>query len=290
MSQTEFEPSISYTPTTQLTVSRASAFPPLLASERRQDWGKELVIGDAFACEMDLYRALTCYKRADVLIPEKFPERRLQINYNIVQCYYLGDKHQETIDAFEKGPLSFVSPSFPAFDDLIIMLYESYQCVDQTEKACKFLQLIESRAPETASRLRLSEALLHADFCVLDDEPELADFTANYHAQTLSVRRAQVLNAFLPGAGYLYIGQKQSALTSFVLNALFIAAAYHFFENGNIAAGLITSSLEAGWYFGGINGAGLAAKEFNERLYSGSTRELMIQRRLFPVLMLQCAF
>lgn len=290
LTQAKFEPAIVYTPNTQLTTSNSSAFPPMSQAERRQDWGKEVIMGDAFACELDLYRALTCYKRAEILIPPKFSERQLQIQYNILQSYYIGGKYQDVIDTFEKGPLYFVLPSFSAFDDLIIMLYDAYQKIEQQEKADSFLQLIESRKPEIAQHIRLSNALLHADFCALDEEKELECFLTNYHSQTLSIRRAQVLNAILPGAGYLYVGQKQTALTSFVINTLFTAAAYHFFAHGNIGAGLIISSLEAGWYLGGINGAGLAAKEFNERIYNSSVRELMVQRRLFPVLMLQYTF
>ena len=54
-------------------------------------------------------------------------------------------------------------------------------------------------------------------------------------------------------------------------------------NQGNIAAGLITASFETGWYFGGINGAGLAAQEFNQRMYEVNTKEIMFQNRLFPI-------
>ena len=45
-----------------------------------------------------------------------------------------------------------------------------------------------------------------------------------------------------------------------------------------------------GWYFGGINGAGLAAQEYNERVYERLARDTMIENKLFPILMLEKAF
>lgn len=76
-----------------------------------------------------------------------------------------------------------------------------------------------------------------------------------YEKHAKSIKTAQCLNAVLPGAGYWYIGQKQTAVTALLVNSLFIGAASYFFVDGNIPAGVITLSLESGWYFGGIYGA-----------------------------------
>ena len=69
----------------------------------------------------------------------------------------------------------------------------------------------------------------------------------SYEKEKKSISKAQLLNTFIPGAGYLYVNQKQSAVTAFFLNALFIAATYHFFHKGHTAAGIITLSFESGW-------------------------------------------
>lgn len=296
----QIEPNFSYIPTSCDIENRSSAFSSLSKEEYRYDWAKELIIANQFAIELDLYRAITSYKRARILLPtaKKYAERRLQIDYGLVQAYYLGQKYQETIDIFEKGPLFDAPNTFPAMDDLLVIVYDSYQKLNKFEKACKILSFIESRSQEAAANLRLSEALINADWPLLSEFSEqenedsllINNFTDFYWSNAKSVKQAQVLNAILPGAGYLYVDQKQTALTSFVINTLFIAAAYHFFDHGNIAAGIITTSLEMGWYLGGINGAGLAAKEYNEALYQATGREILIKRKLFPVLMLQYAF
>ena len=88
----------------------------------------------------------------------------------------------------------------------------------------------------------------------------------------------------------MYIGQKKSALTAFLLNSLFIAAAYEFFHHGHVAAGIITTSFEAGWYFGGIYGAGEEAKYYNERVYEQDATAILNDTKLFPVLMIQYGF
>lgn len=292
------EPQIDFVPPVELVENLPSAFPPLTPDEQKKVWGKELLIANNFAIEMDFYRAITSYKRALFLIPPAQKERYMQIEYGILQSYYLGRKYQSVIDVFEKSTLIAMPEDFPAFDDLLIMLEDSYRRVGELEKACKILKVIESRTPSVANNLELSESFLEGRLGAIQEKadadegisPVLCGFLCGYHQQALSVRKAQTLNALLPGAGYLYVGQKSTALTSFIINALFIAAAYYFFDQGNIAAGIITTSLESGWYFGGINGAGLAAKVYNEQLYNASAKELMIQQHLFPVLMLKYTF
>lgn len=287
----QFEPTIVYVPPARLVEDLPSAFPPLSPQELRQDWGKELIIANGFALENDFYRAITGYKRALFLIPPKYPERRFQIEYGIMQSYYRAGKYCETIETFDHSTLTNVPDTFPAYDDLLIILQDSYTEIGQPEKACKILSLIESRNRCTAEKLELSQSLRSADFnCLTQNDPLTCGFLASYQQQAKSVQKAQLLNAILPGAGYLYVGQGKTALTSFAINALFIAAAYQFFHHGNVAAGIITASLETGWYFGGINGAGLAAKAYNECIYSNAAKELMLQERLFPILMLNYAF
>ena len=72
--------------------------------------------------------------------------------------------------------------------------------------------------------------------------PALQNFAHQYLSNNKSIQKARLLNAVLPGSGYYYVGQKQSALTSFLLNVLFSTAAYQFFDNGQYAAGIIMSS------------------------------------------------
>ncbi len=276
--------------------SAPSAFAPLSGEERASDWGRELLIAHGFIDELDLYRAVSTYKRAEFLVPPESP-RKLEIQYDIVFCYFLAKRYDETVMAFERSGLVNVDKTFPAHHDLLLILYESYREMECTEKQDKIMELIQQSYPDTAEKLRVSQSLREGNLC------EIAQFAAGFHersyldelldtynAQKKSVATAQTLNAIIPGAGYLYIGQRKSALTAFLLNGLFITAAYQFFHHGHIAAGIITVGFESGWYFGGIYGAGEEAKYYNERVYEKNASLVLNDTKLFPVLMIQHGF
>lgn len=291
----ELEPQIVFLPPASLIEQQDSPFQALTPAEMRQEWARELFIGKSFAKELDLYRAITGFKRALFLLPRANADRKMEIEFGIIKSYYLGQKYQDAVESFEKGTIADVTPDFPAFHDLIIMLYESYYKLGDIEKSCRMLSILETFEPQTAKNLELSATVEEANIGALSEKGEAAGIDVSpllsaYCCGAKSVPRAQWLNAVMPGAGYLYVGQRSTALTSFVINALFIAAAYHFFVHKNYAAGLITASLETGWYFGGINGAGIAAREYNERLYECHAKDFLFQQGLFPVLMLNYSF
>lgn len=255
------------------------------------------MIGLAFAEDLDLYRAISTLKRSEILIPKQNTPRLEEIQYLIVVCYYLGKRYDDAIYVFEHSDLKEVTHHFPAYHDLLLVLFECYRENNAPEKAEYIYELIKERYPKTAEKLELSTALLDGNIedlrTLKKKHPENVDIDEvinNFELNKKSISKAEMMNAILPGAGYLYVGQKQSALTAFLINGLFIGAAVHFFNKGNTAAGIITTSFEAGWYFGGIYGAGEAAKLYNERIYEKKAYETLSKEKLFPVLMLQYGF
>jgi hypothetical protein len=111
-----------------------------------------------------------------------------------------------------------------------------------------------------------------------------------YQKQKKSPFTAQLLGSIVPGAGYAYLGQYQSAFTAFSVNALFIGTASYFFLQGNIPAGILTTSFEAGWYFGSIYGSGQACKTYNERLFESYVGPVMDDKKLHPLLQIEYGF
>lgn len=275
-----------------------SAFSPLSFAEKSSDWGREMIIANAFAKELDLYRAISTYKRAEILLNNEDENRKLEIEYDIFLCFFLANRYDEAVDAFEKSGLACVDKMFPAYHDLLLALYESYREMDCPEKEERVLELMEKSFPETAEKIKLSRALREGNLEEVEafaqnfkEKPSYLDqLLTSYKAQKKSVAKAQLLNALIPGAGYLYIGQKKSAFTAFLLNGLFIAAAYQFFHRGHIAAGAITVGFETGWYFGGIYGGGEEAKFYNERLYENKASYVLNDHMLFPILMMEHSF
>ncbi|MCP5509249.1 MAG: tetratricopeptide repeat protein [Chlamydiales bacterium] len=270
-------------------------FKPITFEERKEEWAKEYLIGVAFAKELDLYRAITAFKRAKIL-SENF-ERKQEITYNILLCYYLGGKYDEVIETFEASSLARADTTFPAYHDLLIILYQSYDRVNAPQKAQQVLELLNESYPETGEKLHEADVLLHGNIeelhslsKIYPDKAYLGQIADCYCLNKKSVAKAQILNGILPGAGYFYVGQTQSAITALLLNGGFITASYFFFKKGNVAAGVITTSFEAGWYFGGIYGAGESAKLYNERLYERLAYHNLQRENLFPVLRLRYAF
>lgn len=266
-----------------------SPFPSLTTEECSSDWGKEYRIALSFADDFDLYRAVTGFKRALYLLPSDQTARKLEIEYAIALAYYLGKKYVESAYAVEATGLVRTDETFPAFSDLLLILYDSYCQLGKEEHAAHVLKLIETQDTAVAQRLTLLSAVKAADFATISEAGN-TQIVAGYQKGSKSIGKAQFLNAMLPGAGYWYVGQKSTAITALIVNSLFIGAAAHFFTSGNTAAGIITLSFEGGWYFGGIYGSGLAAKYYNERLYCDYACKITQREQLFPIMMLKYTF
>jgi hypothetical protein len=285
---------ISYHLKEEVVKSLKNPFKPLTPEERSQDWAKEFIIAKKFAKELDLYRAVTNFKRAEILLDENNTYRKQEIEYNILLCYYLGKKYDDVVDTFEKSTLCYVDKSFKAFEDLLIILYESYHELKNEEKTKKILELLEDSYPEMEKKIKLSTALMDADVNTLSKDygsnPQIKQLINKYAKEKKSTQAAQALNVFIPGSGYLYVGQTRAAITAFLLNAAFIYASYEFFKNGWTAAGVITASFEAGWYFGGVYGAGEAANFYNERTFENLATPMLTEKKLFPIFFLKYGF
>lgn len=293
----KIEPEFSYVLQGKYIKSLQTSFPPLDEHEKSQEWGREYLIGVAFAKRLDLYRAVTAFKRSEILTPDKDFHRKQEVEYYSILCYYLGNRYEEVLDAFEDSSLRIIDTKFPTYHDLLVILYESYLYTEDEEKSKKVLDVLQTQFPDTARQLRLSTALTKAQLSDIskktynkETNADVAFLIKDFNKDKKSIATAQGLNALLPGAGYLYVGQKQSALTAFLLNGLFIAAAVHFFTHGHTAAGLIVTSFESGWYFGGIYGAGEAAKLYNERLYEDKAITTLNNNNLFPIFSLRYGF
>lgn len=273
-----------------------SPFPPMTTAERESEWGKEWVIGLSFAADFDLYRAITAFKRALILMPQE-EGRRCEIEYDIALSYFLGHKYADVISTVEGGPLACVDDHFPAWRDLLLLLYDSYKHMGAVKKQECARELLEKCDHAVGRQLALLTMLETGDICALEQEgltdPSrgyLVNIADGYCSCAKSVRSAEMFNALLPGSGYWYVGQKQSAITSFLINSLFITAAIQFISHGYTALGVITFSLEAGWYFGGIYGGGLAAKSYNEHLFESYACKVAACEPLYPLLMLRYTY
>lgn len=189
-----------------------------------------------------------------------------------------------------------VDSTFKAYRDILVILHESYVHIGKDDKAKLVISLIEEHDKPLSDILKVSHAIKDIEIHTLEKlnksstlGKETSSFLKSFEANKKSEQTAQLLN-FIPGAGYLYLGQTQSAITAFLLNGLTSYAAGYFFYHGNIPAGVLFTSVEMGWYFGGIIGAKESAKLYNERLYENGASPILQKHELHPVLNLNHAF
>lgn len=277
-------------------VFNPSPFDPLTNEELATDWGKEYQIGFLFAQDFDLFRAITSFKRSIILLNRPKSHRHVELNYFLVLCYYLGEKYIEVLYLGESGLASYFQPGFKGYEDLLVMLYDSCLKLGEWEKAEQILTLLEQENAEKMDRLLFFSQIERAEFsalsarATLEPSSTLSRLLYCYEKKKKSAGKAKILNALLPGAGYLYLGQKSTAFTALMVNALFIGATAHFFYHNNIPAGVLFLSLEGGWYFGGINGAALSTKCYNERLYESYLNKVCTKHQLYPLCQLNFSF
>lgn len=269
-----------------------SAFPSLGHLEKSTDWGAQYRLGVGFGKQLDLYRAITAFKSAEIFLENSRPEMHLQIDYQILLCYYLGRKYSDLVSFLQRSPLRFIEPSFPTYQDLLVILYDTYDHLEETEARNESFDLIFQKSPKVADDLTLGEAIRtkNIPYLLTSSDPDVQNIANFYEQNKKSESQAQLFNAILPGSGYLYIGQKQTALTAFFLNAAFIAAAWTSFNHNNIPLGIIFTSFEVGWYFGGIVGVRIEAQKYNDRLWNGLATPVLNEKKLTPALLVQYAF
>jgi len=286
LAKNPIEPKLFYSVQDRYLQALESPFQELEASEKNTSWGSETVIGNHFAQNLDFYRAITAFRRAEILTEDEMRKQELQ--YKILLSYYLGRRYKEVEQTFETSLLSQVPKEFPPFHDLLVILYDTYLQLDQPEKSAHILQLTQQHFPQTHEKLLLYTALKTANLAQIQElAPELAKA---YKEKEKSRSRAVCLNAIVPGSGYFYLGLYQTSLTAFLMNALFLTAALYFFKRRPIAAAIIFLGFEAGWYFGGISGARMQTKLYNERVYEQIVCPTMNREGIFPVYQLKNGF
>ncbi len=87
--------------------------------------------------------------------------------------------------------------------------------------------------------------------------------------------KSPTVTGVLPGAGHLYIGKPLQALTTFLLNGLFLTGAASALHEGLEGTAAVLLLFETGWYLGTINSARAGAREFNRRQQQAATDHLL---------------
>ncbi len=278
--QTKFPPACPDLITSPAQLAHLQPLCPDSSQVREADtppWRIEAYLGNQFARRLTWDEALRCYRRAQLLAPPGENKGiTQQLAYNLVLCEFFANRPAHAISAFETSELTQVERAFPFYGDLLVVLSDSYArgTPKTRDQARLTLGLLAEIDPQRAALVSLRSLVQARDLSGLEARADFDEALSHLRPLMHSVRarscdpkRAMGLNALLPGAGYWYVGQRQTALTSLALNILFGAAAWRSLHKGDTALGLIALSFELGWYFGGIQGVKLAAEEYNRRQF-----------------------
>lgn len=251
---------------------------PIDATSR---WGEELLIGKAFAQEGDWYRALTSFRKARFLLHmEKkiTPALEARLAWSEALIYGFSGKWGDLIAIWEKYRDRFTISSDLLKEEWITLLYAAY--------------LFEKRETE-AEALCSFLSKEHATIRKLHEWKDLSFIQPQSSAQTVIEKKiqshmkspglAKLYNGCLPGLGYWYVEQKQTACTSFLLNASFLGATLQLLKLHQPFLAFITLSFETGWYLGGITGAGLAAETYNDKVRETFALPYLLEQKALPL-------
>lgn len=262
-----------------------SPFTPLSDAEKNNNVERELFCGIGFLKEGDLFQAVTALKRAELFAKDTQSSRLHQIEYSLILAHYLSRHYQEVIDTCAKSTVLKNQKTFCASNELQLMLFDSYLHKGQWKDTAQCIASMPPTQQRLTTNLKKYENYMR---CTLEELPE--DVYKAYVTQAKSPNKAALFNALLPGAGYAYTGENSTALTSFLINAIFIAATYEFAHAGQTGAAIISGSMECGWYFGGAYGAYLSAKRHNEHLYQELAKRAIMSEHLFPIMQFSYGF
>ncbi len=255
---------------------------PLAQAQLREDPEKVLGFAHELLAEGDVYRAISEYKAFLILFPRH--PRSAEAWFGLGKGLRQGGDADGALRAFEQAEREESEAGRPWAREAALEIGETLRMAGHPGPAARaFEELartprwgeIRGRALQRAAwawmearqwgeALRVLGEIEHTD--PLREASERLGDEIRSGLQTLPWRDPWVaggLAALLPGTGHLYAGRHKEAVTSFLLNATFIAGAFWAIREGYLVTGGILSFFELSWYLGGISTAVREARQFN---------------------------
>lgn len=232
----------------------------------------------------DYYRAITEYERVIFMFPDDPLSQKAQLQ--IAMAYFMGEKWEVAIEHFQELATNY--PNKELGKQSYFMVAETYYKKKDYQRAIEsykdfIVKYLDDPMCDEA-HIRLGWSFLRINNAIqAEREFRSLSSSSSKKAETEKIARevknindihyknpllAALLSAILPGSGQLYAERPSDAITSFLLNGLFIGGMVESFENGNTIVGIILSGIEVGWYTGNIYNATNDAYKYNQRAKS----------------------
>lgn len=248
----------------------------------REDPEKVLGFAHELMAEGDVYRAISEYKAFLILFPHH--PRSAEAWFGLGRGLREEGDADGALRAFQQSEKEESDAGRPWAREAALEIGETLRMAGHPGPAAEALEELASKprwneirakalqraawawmeARQWGEALRVLGEIEHSD--PMREPAERLRDEIKSGLQTLPWRHPWVaggLAALLPGSGHLYAGRHKEALTSFLLNATFIAGASWAIREGYLVTGGILSFFELGWYLGGISTAAREARQFN---------------------------
>jgi hypothetical protein len=256
---------------------------PLFTGHKDTPSGLEFVCAKTFFSQKMLEPTLASFKKAEILAID--PQEVSQSIYGYLYTLFLAHKKDVLEKLFIEGTLNKIDASSPFFTDAALIFYRSLY----DKKTPFLLSQLKSylcQNPDIEKKLKLFENAQTGDLLKFAPfEKEFKLFNQHYKSPKL----AFVLNLTLPGSGYVYLQQYQSALTCLLLFSLLIFAIFNLFKSRQTALAILCATVFFGFYWGSLVGVQEAASFYNKTLYTNLVDPILKQEAAYPELMIQYA-
>jgi hypothetical protein len=161
-----------------------------------------------------------------------------------------------------------------------------YTNIQDFDKADRILDYMETTYPVVAEKTGYFQLSFKGKYpCIRGSSPHYPDVDALLNQYRLEKNRQKLhrssTRSFLEPDIFISVKSK-SALTAFSAQWCLYLGILLFLHTRQHPRWNDFTSIEAGWYFGGIYGAGQEAKFYNERLYERLATPMMNEKPLFP--------
>ncbi len=95
---------------------------------------------------------------------------------------------------------------------------------------------------------------------------EDGQFPTYNDSEEVDPQKAKLFSTLLPGSGMILTGDYKKAISSFLVNALFIAGSYQSFDQEQYGLASLLCFFEIGFYFGGRNASYESAVNYNNKI------------------------
>lgn len=246
-------------------------------SQAESDKPSILKFGDHLYAEGDYYRAITEYKRFMFL--DDVDENKNTIRFRIGMSYFKAEKYESAIRIFRD--ISRRTENTSLIDKSRTMLAACYYETSDYSMTLNTLQDV-ARNEEDTLPMKIGWChLMDGNTREAIDTLSTVRDTSKQKSESLNlVQKAKlydelpakspatagILSALLPGAGQVYNGRYRDALTSLILNGLFLWGTIEAFDNDENVAGVFGAIVSSGWYAGNVYNAVSGSHKLNRNI------------------------